>query len=197
MTIDAAGAELLDKEAIRGLIDTYSRAIDRHDPDLLRSIYHLDATDDHGRFVGTADEFARYAMGRMDAEFECTYHAMQHYHRPARRRSPRRDLHVRHSHQPGRHRAPDHRRPRLQLIDRMEGRGGEWRIARRTVVRDWRTRNPLNDPAGADEFKRGRPGRDDPRLYIARDVRHRRKHVDAADAVSKHHRQGRNCAASG
>jgi hypothetical protein len=94
MTTDAAVAELLDKEVIRGLIYTYSRAIDRHDPDLLRSIYHPDAIDDHGRFVGTADEFARYAMGRMDAEFECTYHAMQHYHRPARRRSPRRDLHV-------------------------------------------------------------------------------------------------------
>jgi hypothetical protein len=32
----------------------YSRAIDRLDRELLLSVYHEDAVDDHGVFVGTA-----------------------------------------------------------------------------------------------------------------------------------------------
>jgi ketosteroid isomerase-like protein len=163
MNAETALAELLDKEAIREIVYTYSRAIDRRDPDLLRSIYHPDAIDDHGRFVGTADDFANYAMGRMDAEFECTYHTMGSI--IIELHGDEADVET---YMFGVHISRGESEPQTidvlacRLIDRMERRNGEWRIARRTVVRDWRNRNPLNDPAGADEFKRGRTGRDDP-----------------------------------
>jgi hypothetical protein len=49
---------LLDKQAITELVNTYCRAADRHDHALMRSLYHEDATDDHGSFFkGLAMEF--------------------------------------------------------------------------------------------------------------------------------------------
>ena len=49
---------LLDKQAITELIHTYCTAADRKDFDKMRTLYHEDATDDHGGFFkGLAMEF--------------------------------------------------------------------------------------------------------------------------------------------
>lgn len=160
---DAALQALLDKDAIRELIYTYSRAIDRHDPDLLRSIYFADAIDDHGRFIGPIDEFASYAMGRMEEEFDCTSHLMSSINIElagdvAHGETYMVGVHI--------HKANAERGQLLdilscRLVDRFERRGGEWRIAARTVVRDWRHITPLLDDRSVDEFKPGTNGADD------------------------------------
>ena len=50
--------EILDKESIRDLVHIYCRASDRHDHELMRTLYHEDAHDDHGSFFkGKAMEF--------------------------------------------------------------------------------------------------------------------------------------------
>lgn len=41
---------LLDKQSIHELIHAYCRAADRHDHELMRTLYHEDAIDDHGHF---------------------------------------------------------------------------------------------------------------------------------------------------
>lgn len=46
---------LLDREAIRDVVMNYARAVDRLDHDLLTSVYHPDALDDHAGFVGDRD----------------------------------------------------------------------------------------------------------------------------------------------
>ena len=49
---------LLDKQEITELVYAYCSASDRHDHDRLRTLYHPDATDDHGAFFqGLASEF--------------------------------------------------------------------------------------------------------------------------------------------
>ena len=49
---------LLDKQAIQELVYAYCNAADRHDFDKMRSLYHEDAIDEHGKFAkGPAAEF--------------------------------------------------------------------------------------------------------------------------------------------
>ena len=48
--INAKIQEIIDKDAIRELVASYCRAADRHDNELMRSLYHEDAFDDHGSF---------------------------------------------------------------------------------------------------------------------------------------------------
>lgn len=57
--------ELWDRDSIRRLLYTYCRAIDRGDPELLKSVYHPDAIDAHGSFVGNAHEFAEFILKRL------------------------------------------------------------------------------------------------------------------------------------
>ena len=54
--------ELLDKQEIYELLCHYMRGLDRLDRDILRSVYHDDATDDRGFFKGSADEFVDMAI---------------------------------------------------------------------------------------------------------------------------------------
>lgn len=58
MTDETAMATLIAKDAIRDLVQTYCRAIDRKDFDLLETLYDTGAGDDHGcNPSGTAEEF--------------------------------------------------------------------------------------------------------------------------------------------
>jgi hypothetical protein len=55
--------KLSDRQEILDCIHRYCRAIDRFDRELLISVYHPDAIDDHGLFVGGPKEFADWAIG--------------------------------------------------------------------------------------------------------------------------------------
>jgi len=48
-----ANSSLLDRFAIENILTSYARAIDRLDIELLKSLYHEDARDDHAWFEGT------------------------------------------------------------------------------------------------------------------------------------------------
>jgi SnoaL-like domain len=54
--------ELLDRQDIIDCIHRYCRAVDRLDRELLLSVYHSDAIDDHGPYVGTPEGFAEWAF---------------------------------------------------------------------------------------------------------------------------------------
>jgi len=53
---------LLDKQEIHEVLMRYCRGIDRCDAELLHSVYHPDATDDHGLFKGRAADFIPWAL---------------------------------------------------------------------------------------------------------------------------------------
>ena len=58
MSNEHAIQQMLDKQAIMDLLNAYCNAADRHDNIKMRSLYHEDATDDHGSFFqGLAMDF--------------------------------------------------------------------------------------------------------------------------------------------
>jgi hypothetical protein len=131
--------ELLDRAEIEDCLVRYCRAIDRCDAELLRGVYWPDAIDDHIFWRGSAEAFVDFCMPVLktrdqtlhsvcnfliridgnDARVECHFHA---YERVRRKDGTSNDITMW-----GRY------------LDRMEKRGGEWRIADRKVVLDsWR-----------------------------------------------------------
>lgn len=62
---DPALQELLDHRALSQLSIDYMRGLDRLDLELLRSVYHPDATDDRGFFKGSGPEFCEFAIATL------------------------------------------------------------------------------------------------------------------------------------
>jgi hypothetical protein len=128
-------AELADRQAISDVLMTYSRGIDRLDRDLLLSVYHEDAIDDHGVFVGTPEEFVDWAIAMHTATHLSHQHCIFNVTCDL-------DGDVAHTESyymfVGMNRAGD---PLAmtggRYIDRMEKRDGRWAIAARVCVRDW------------------------------------------------------------
>jgi hypothetical protein len=60
-TVSQLKDELADREAIRDCLFRYSRAVDRCDMALLRTVYWPGAMDYHSGFSGTAEEFILWA----------------------------------------------------------------------------------------------------------------------------------------
>jgi SnoaL-like domain len=130
--------DMLAERAIRKVLYTYSRGIDRRDFELVRSCYHPDATDDHGHFKGSVDGFIEYASNTL-LRFERTMHFLGNilidregdtarsetyavaYHRMAPRAdAPLRDYVV-----------------GLRYVDRFDRRSNTWRITRRVCALEW------------------------------------------------------------
>jgi hypothetical protein len=57
-----------DRQQIVEVLHRYARGIDRCDVELLKSVYHDDATDAHGSFDGNAHEFAEFMVPRLKAQ---------------------------------------------------------------------------------------------------------------------------------
>src|SRR5689334_16553807 len=67
--------EMQDREAIRDCLMRYCRGVDRFDRELILSAFHPDFIDEHGKFVGTREEFVDWALGQ-----HCETHlSHQHY----------------------------------------------------------------------------------------------------------------------
>lgn len=127
--------ELADRQAIRDVLMAYSRGIDRLDRELLISLYHEDAIDDHGVFVGTREEFADWAIAMHTATHLSHQHCIFNFTCDL-------DGNVAHTetyymfvgmNRTGTPMAMSGGR----YIDRLEKRDGRWAIAARVCVRDW------------------------------------------------------------
>lgn len=136
--------ELQDREAIRNVIATYSRGVDRMDRELLISVFHPDAVDDHGVFLGSREEFADWAIANHTASHlshqHCilthtcdldgdTAHTETYYMFVAMNRV-------------GTPMASSGGR----YIDRLEKRDGRWAIAVRVCIRDWAPISEICEP---------------------------------------------------
>ncbi|MBF6603065.1 MAG: nuclear transport factor 2 family protein [Sphingorhabdus sp.] len=154
--------ELLDKEEIFALSSTYMRGLDRLEPDLVRSVYHDDATDDRGFFQGGPDAFVDFAMqalaghkanhhmlgqASIDVEGDVAFGEIyfQAYHRTIEDGAEMDFVVI------GRY------------VDRYEKRDGCWKIAHRSELNDACWSHPASDDwfQSTPNALRGARGADD------------------------------------
>lgn len=127
--------ELQDRQAIRDAIHAYCRAVDRFDRELLLSVYHPDAIDDHGLIVGGPEAFADWAFA-FHSRFQ---HRTQHI---VTNHSCELAGDTAHTETYWMLAAVNSEGPALSFgggryIDRFERRAGRWAIAARKCLLDW------------------------------------------------------------
>lgn len=139
---------MLDKQDIVETLMRYTRGIDRADPELLRSVYHPDAVDNHGAFSGTRDEFIDWAMSVVGT-FEVSQHSMSNIQIDLQGDKANVETYLRVLHVT--------KDPRLEeiiyvrLLDLFEKREGEWKILNRLVVIDHSSTRECPEPYSAQE----------------------------------------------
>ena len=161
---EAEPAELAAREALRQLVTAYSRAVDRRDFNLLRSLYHDDAVEDHGdMFAGGPGTYVAFVEKALS-----NYAATAHYVVNAsfeiagdRAEGEVYKINYHRTHGPNAHEVITGSRS----LDRYRRDDGRWRFARRSITLDWSTKRAVEAEAYGDfaaASPPGRPGGDDP-----------------------------------
>lgn len=141
---------LKDKAAIFELVNTYTRAIDRHDEEMIASVFHPDGIDNHGDFLGGVSEFIDWVNTGHSQMTEGHMHNVTSHTSEIDGDIAHAETYVIVV-----LRMADGEPVRIgggRYLDRLERRNGEWRISLRRVIMDWRTR------ADGGPWLRGRRG---------------------------------------
>lgn len=160
---EASLDELIARDALYRLVITYSRAVDRRDFALLRSLYDDAAQDWHGQmFRGGADAYVDFVRKALQT-YEMTVHYVVNT-----------AFVIRGDHAEGEvHKINYHRTHGPQATEIITGsrsldtyrrRDGIWRFTARSICLDWAEKRPAN-PAAYEDFAaqspRGTAGPDD------------------------------------
>jgi len=159
----------IDKARITEIITLCCRAADRLDLPLLRSLFHADATDDHGgMYSGPIENALTFLVERAEGSTTTTEHVLHNVYVELDGDTARSETYATACH----HRDIDGRRCDeflgLRYLDRFERReDGIWRISARKVVWDWWRTLPTTAPtlwsdAADPRFARGVRGPEDP-----------------------------------
>ena len=173
--MEPAVEALIAKQAITEVVYRYCRGVDRFDRDMVRDCYWPEATDEHGSFAGTRDEYLTWLFERMLPRFswsqhfvgnvlidqldlaagraKCETYGQSRHHRPS-------DV-------------PEHNLiSGFRYVDDFERRAGEWRIARRICPLEWvRVDDASMFFDASPTHRRGTRDRSDP-VYWAHDEFH-------------------------
>ena len=126
--------ELCDRQDILDCIHRYCRGVDRFDRDMIISVYHSDAIDDHGLFVGGPEQFADWAIGYHRQFQHATHHIVTNH-------CCELDGDVAHTETYWLFSGINMEGPSTvhfgRYIDRFERRLGRWAIAARACIIEW------------------------------------------------------------
>lgn len=141
---DARLRALLDKHDCTELVYRLARAIDRCDEKLLRSLFHEDATDDHGLFHGTARDFVPWVMDVLKTMRRTQHCICNVLIEVDGDRAYGESYFIAH------HTIPDPKGDQFMVaagryLDRFERRNGVWKIAHRQACYDWNSSVPSTD----------------------------------------------------
>ena len=145
---------IADRMAIQDVMYKWCRAIDRLDEEGMRAAFHPDAIDNHASYVGGVDglvkwvrerhapiPFSSHQVSNMLIEFatadlalaETYIRTLQRY--PADAKASLAQLAGGTAGRPG---LGVDLLTASRYVDRFERRKGQWRIARRTLIQDWK-----------------------------------------------------------
>lgn len=133
--------QLLDKQAIQELVYGYSRAVDRQDFALLRTLYAADGLDDHGGlYCGSASGYVDWLEQTMSKTCDITTHSVSnHLIALTSATTAEGEVYVTAYHrlhgQPGE--GFGELIEGLRYIDEYAKHDGRWLFAKRTLVNDW------------------------------------------------------------
>ncbi len=162
---DAEIDDLIARRDIYDVLTRYSRALDRADVELMKTVYWPDGIDNHGVFNGNAAEFAEFIVREIQNWFEVTMHGLMNVHIEIKGDAAYAETYLFAYHKVRADKAESifgSRYMRMfdltrldadnhhfyfggRYIDRLERRGGEWRIAKRQVVMDWNDNKPSGE----------------------------------------------------
>ena len=172
MSNDHAIRDAADERAITHILTRYARAIDRFDMEMLRTVYHPDAYDDHGSYKGDVEGFIVF-LNEVLPRFETTQHFLGNMHIELDGDVAHTETYCQAWHRiAGTDDEPDHDSVTgLRYVDRFERRDGEWRIAKRQIVIDWQRDDPVAGDHGgrSPDTQYGRRDRDDPVYHFGRE----------------------------
>lgn len=157
--------DLIARRDIYAVLTRYSRALDRCDVELMKSVYWPDGVDYHGVFNGNAGEFAEFIVREIQNWFEVTMHALMNVHmeiagdvactetylfayHKVRAEKAREIFGSRYLAMFAGHGLDENHHHFYyggRYLDRLERRNGEWRIFRRQVVMDWNDNHPSGE----------------------------------------------------
>lgn len=139
--------ELLDKQDILECLTRFSRGMDRFDRDVYLSAFHSDATIAAGPFVGSAAECYDWAVPMHEAGQVATHHNLLNVTVDIDGDTAHTETYYQFV---GRNRDETNWIAGGRYVDRLERRGGEWKIALRTNVIEWSGLLPSMDIPYAD-----------------------------------------------
>ena len=143
---------LLVKELLHELEMAYCRGVDRRDPALLRSIFFDDAIEEHGAMSrGSASDFVDWVFREFIHQYEITAHyVLNEWYRVDGDRAEGET-----------HRLSYHRQRKEDSVEilaacrtfnKYECRDGVWKISFRSVVRDWISKQAVDDSLYQGKF---------------------------------------------
>lgn len=143
-------AELWDREQIRQCLHRYARGVDRFDREMILSAFHPDFLDEHGKFVGTPEEFVTWALEMHEGAHMSHQHCLLNHSAEIVGDTAHAETYflfvsMNRNGKPvtiggGRY------------IDRLEKRAGDWRIAARVTLRDWSLMDEIADMSDLTSF---------------------------------------------
>jgi hypothetical protein len=137
--MDSTTAELqalLERDKIRDCVVRLARGEDRRDAALISGAYWPDSTTDYGVFAGSFDAYLAWVVPGSDA-IPCTQHVLGQSLIALDVETARVETQVLSYHRVNMGEEERDTMVGGRYLDRMEKRGGEWRIAERTMLYDW------------------------------------------------------------
>jgi hypothetical protein len=162
---DADIEDLIARRDIYEVLTRYSRALDRANVELMKTVYWPDGIDNHGVFNGNAAEFAEFIVREIQNWFEVTMHGLMNCHIDVDGDFAASETYLFAYHKVRADKAeeifgsrymamfdkkgldPNHHHFYFggRYLDQFERRNGEWRILKRQVVMDWNDNRPSGE----------------------------------------------------